>query len=183
MSLFNENYYPVGYYNKIVNNSYKNYRHVLLFDTNTFYYYFSFYMMYVIYKLTTKILLGLLTCHKNYDASKLLNSVIRKRTGINMNDTYYIPEEEGEEEEGRENGRYDGSSCGEDCEEVRVYNDEPLEEENDGDKGEGDGEEEGEEDGEDSCNDGGCGECNNENCTYFSIDNQCKIRCVKTLNI
>lgn len=193
MSLFNENYYPVGYYNKIVNNSYKNYRHVLLFDTNTFYYYFSFYMMYVIYKLTTKILLGLLTCHKNYDASKLLNSVIRKRTGINMNDTYYIPEEEGEEEEGREDGeegeeeegegREDGSSCGEDCEEVRVYNDEPLEEENDGDKGEGDGEEEGEEDGEDSCNDGGCGECNNENCTYFSIDNQCKIRCVKTLNI
>jgi hypothetical protein len=189
VSLYNENYYYVGYYNKISNNGiYKNfgsrnYRYVLLFDVNTFYYYFSFYMIYVIYKLTTNLLSKLITCNTKNDASTFLNSVIKKRTRVNMNDTYYIPEGDGEgdgEEEGGEEGDEEGeegegdrSSCDEDCEECWT----------DGDKeGEGEGEGEGEaSEGGCSCNgdgEGECSDCNNENCTYFSIDNKCKIRCV-----
>jgi hypothetical protein len=196
--LFNDNYNPVGYYNKISNNRfYNNYRHVLLFDVQTFYYYFSFYMMYFFYRLTTIMLSKLLEEQLNYNKKYFLNSVIKKRTGINMNDTYYIPtceEEEGGEGEG---------SCGEDCEECwerrdkgeggeeggeeegegSESNEEEGEKEGGGEKedgeedGSGEGEGSNEEDGSGE-EEGECIECNDENCTYFSIDNKCKIKCI-----
>lgn len=191
--LFNDNYNSVGYYNKISNNRfYNNYRHVLLFDVQTFYYYFSFYMMYFFYRLSTIMLSKLLEEQTNYNKKYFLNSVIKKRTGINMNDTYYIPtyEEgnEGEEGEGE-------SSCGEDCEECwERRNEDKGSSGNEGDKEEegcerkdeegeerkGDGEKEGEggSGNEEDEEDGDCIECNDENCTYFSIDNKCKIKCV-----
>lgn len=194
VSLYNEKYYPVGYYNKIANNgiyrnfSSSNYRYVLLFDVNTFYYYFSFYIMYVIYKLVTNILLKLLTCNTKNDASKFLNSVIKKRTCVNMNDAYYIPEGDNVGEGDNEGeGDEDRSSCGEDCEECWMDRDEEggEGEVSEGGGGVSEGEREGEvsegEEGGCSCNgdgDGECSDCNNENCTYFSIDNQCKIKCV-----
>jgi hypothetical protein len=203
--LYNENYYPIGNYNKIVNDysngydygygydySNKNnlytkpsYKYVLLFDVNAFHYYFSFYMMFLIYSLSTKILLILLkNNHIQYDMSKLLNSVIKKRTNVNMNDTYYIPDPDtldGDRDgsDGDRDGSEDGGErdeeqdkCIKEQEQEGDRSDEDGsdgeksdEEKSDGSDGEGEGEE-------------GCCECNNENCTYFSIDNECKIKCI-----
>ncbi len=208
--LFNDNYIPIGYYNKINNNRVYNNKYVLLFDVKIFYYYFLFYIMYFIYRLTTIMLSKLLVEHSKYNKTNFLHSIIRKKTNINMNDTYYIPiskddggegegdgtsysEGEGEGDgtsysEGEGEGEGDGTSCGEDCEECWETRRTCVEGEDDGDGGssggEGDGSS-GSSDGEGSSGDGGCRdccECNDVNCTYFSIDNKCKIKCIKCIN-
>jgi hypothetical protein len=224
--LYNENYYPIGNYNKIVNDysngydygygydySNKNnlytkpsYKYVLLFDVNAFHYYFSFYMMFLIYSLSTKILLILLkNNHIQYDMSKLLNSVIKKRTNVNMNDTYYIPDPDtldgdrdgsdgdrdgSDGDRDGSDGDRDGSDGDRDGSEDGGERDEEQdkcikEQEQEGDRSDedgSDGEKSDEEksDGSDGEGEGeeGCCECNNENCTYFSIDNECKIKCI-----
>ena len=210
--LYNENYYPIGNYNKIVNDysngydygygydySNKNnlytkpsYKYVLLFDVNAFHYYFSFYMMFLIYSLSTKILLILLkNNHIQYDMSKLLNSVIKKRTNVNMNDTYYIPDPDTlDGDRDGSDGDRDGSDGDRDGSEDGGERDEEQdkcikEQEQEGDRSDedgSDGEKSDEEksDGSDGEGEGeeGCCECNNENCTYFSIDNECKIKCI-----
>jgi hypothetical protein len=200
--LFNDNYIPVGYYNKISNNRVYNNRYVLLFDIQTFYYYFSFYMMYFFYRLITNMLSKLLVNQSKYNKTNFLNSVIKKKTSINMNDTYYIPTYDEELEEMGNNETDEEGSCGEDCEECWERREGCGGNEgegcgdsgNEGDggsgnEGEGDGgsgnEGDGDGDGDGgSGNEGdgeeqeGCIECNDENCTYFSIDNKCKIKCI-----
>lgn len=193
-SLYNENYYPIGYYNKIANYNHNGYgysntnnlytkpnvyKYVLLFDVNAFHYYFSFYLMFLIYSLSTKLLLILLKSnHTQYNMSKLLKSVIKKRTNVNMNDTYYIPDPDtldGDRDVSEDGGERDGEQdkCIEEQEQEQEHggdrSDEDRSDEEKSDGSEGEGEGEGEE---------GCCECNNENCTYFSIDNECKIKCI-----
>ena len=124
------------------------------------------------------MLLNLLTHPVNYNTSKLLNSVIRKRTCINMNDTYYISEEE--------KCRDDISSCGEDCEECwelkntndneLVNNDDELV--NNDDELVNNDDELVNKDKVKNKEDEECYNCNNENCSYFCIDNECKIKCI-----
>ena len=186
-SLYNENHYPIGYYNKISNYNHNSlhskpnvYKYVLLFDVNAFHYYFSFYLMFLIYSLSTKLLLILLKSnHTQYNMSKLLKSVIKKRTNVNMNDTYYIPDpdtldgdrdgSDGDSDESEDGGERDEEQdkCIKEQEQEGDRSDEDRsdEEKSVGSDGEGEGEE-------------GCCECNNENCTYFSIDNECKIKCI-----
>ena len=77
--LFSDNYNPVGYYNKISNNRVYNNRYVLLFDVKIFYYYFLFYIMYFIYRLTTIMLSKLLVEHSKYNKTNFLDSIIRKK--------------------------------------------------------------------------------------------------------
>ena len=196
-SLYNENYYPIGYYNKIANYNHNGYgysntnnlytkpnvyKYVLLFDVNAFHYYFSFYLMFLIYSLSTKLLLILLKSnHTQYNMSKLLKSVIKKRTNVNMNDTYYIPDPDTlDGDRDGSNGDRDGSEDGgeRDGEQDKCIEEQDQEQEHGGDRSDEDRSDEEKSDGSDGEGGEGCCECNNENCTYFSIDNECKIKCI-----
>jgi hypothetical protein len=181
-----------------------------------------FYIMYFIYRLTTIMLSKLLVEHSKYNKTNFLHSIIRKKTNINMNDTYYIPiskDDGGGEGDGTSygdgtscsegegdgtscsEGEGDGTSCSEDCEECWETRRTCVEGDGggdgdggSGDNGSGDGDGDGEGDGDggsgegdgdggsgDGEGDGGCRnccECNDVNCTYFSIDNKCKIKCI-----
>jgi hypothetical protein len=189
-SLYNENHYPIGYYNKISNYNHNSlhskpnvYKYVLLFDVNAFHYYFSFYLMFLIYSLSTKLLLILLKSnHTQYNMSKLLKSVIKKRTNVNMNDTYYIPDPDTlDGDRDGSDGDRDGSDESEDGGERDEEQDKCIkEQEQEGDRSDEDRSDEEKSVGSDGEGEGeeGCCECNNENCTYFSIDNECKIKCI-----
>jgi hypothetical protein len=114
--------------------------------------------------------------------SKLLKSVIKKRTNVNMNDTYYIPDPDTlDGDRDGSDGDRDGSDESEDGGERDEEQDKCIkEQEQEGDRSDEDRSDEEKSVGSDGEGEGeeGCCECNNENCTYFSIDNECKIKCI-----
>jgi hypothetical protein len=224
-SLLNERHYLIGKYAKI-NNMHSRGDTVLLFNCQTFFYYMSFYLMYLSFVIINKLIDSIIMKGRTrtINMNKLLDSIILKRPSITMNDTYYIDTEcdngscqaedtfaegtfaEGTFAEGTfgGGGGGSGSECGEDCEECWEDGAKGggCDKEDDtegtlcggGDKeGSGDKECSGDKEGSrvsEGCGDEDC-ECNNtdnsnkccdcvdEKCSYFCIDSECKIKCVK----
>jgi hypothetical protein len=221
-SLLNERHYLIGKYAKI-NNIHSRGDTVLLFNCQTFFYYMSFYLMYLSFVIINKLIDSIIMKGRTINMNKFLDSIILKRPSITMNDTYYIDTEcdkgscevedtfaEGTFAEGTFGGGGGGGGgsaegtfgecgeeCGEDCEEC--WEDDDAEgtcgaEDTCGGE-EGSGDKEDKEDNRGSRGSRGCGdedcECNNtdnsnkccdcvdEKCSYFCIDSECKIKCLK----
>ena len=158
--------------------------------------------MYLSYVIINKLIDIIIMKGRTINMNKFLDSNILKRPSITMNDTYYIDTEcdkgsceaEGTFAKGTfggGGGGGGGSECGEDCEDC--WEDDDAE----GGSGEGSKDDDAEgtfggggKEGRVGCGDEDC-ECNNtdnsnkccdcvdEKCSYFCIDSECKIKCLK----